>query len=280
MYRRVIFAASIAAYGAFLVEVMVLKVVPLIKIGGVMLNFGGTQDGQPNFVPFKTIGPYLLGYKGLIIAGINLAGNILLLVPLGFLMPLVFPGMTAKKAFALATAACLAIEVLQVVMRVGIFDIDDVILNVLGCMAGYGAFVILARVLRPMRPAHALAAILAAGALVAGAAAYGVVAYHVSFAPGVGSGQPERLGSAGGGDLCGGTGGNEIIDTGQNVITVRRGDGGNLSVIVSDQTTVETLAGPAAVSDLKPGERVTLVGGMNPDGTFSADTLVVCGAPN
>src|SRR6185295_3859168 len=130
---------------AILIKVMVFKDIPTIRVGGLMLNFAGTNTGHgPNFVPFTTIVPYLLGFKGWIIAGVNLVGNIALLVPIGFLVPFVYPNMTWKKSLVLGVVAGLSIEVMQTVLRVGIFDIDDCILNALGVLIGYWAFTILA----------------------------------------------------------------------------------------------------------------------------------------
>lgn len=84
------------------------------------------------------------------------------------------------------------------------------------------------------------------------------------------------------GDLCGGTGGNgEIVSVGSNTFTLKlngggRKGGGILIVNPTDHATIETPAGYASVSDLKIGERVTLVGDNNRDGTFTADAVVVC----
>jgi glycopeptide antibiotics resistance protein len=127
---------------------MVFKDVPLIRVGGLMINFGGTHEGQANLLPFKTILPYLLGEKGLMIAGINLIGNIVLLVPIGVLVPFLYRNMTWKKSLALAVSIGFAIEGMQALLHVGIFDIDDVILNGLGVMIGYWAFMILANWVR------------------------------------------------------------------------------------------------------------------------------------
>lgn len=79
-------------------------------------------------------------------------------------------------------------------------------------------------------------------------------------------------------DLCGGTGGNgQIVSIGNNEFTMKRNDDGGDQVIhLTDQPTIKTSAGPASLSDLKIGYRVTLVGGPNPDGSFTADTVVVC----
>jgi hypothetical protein len=56
----------------------------------------------------------------------------------------------------------------------------------------------------------------------------------------------------------------------------RNDDGRDQVVHLSDQATIKTSAGSASLSDLKTGYRVTLVGGPNPDGSFTADTVVVC----
>ncbi len=80
------------------------------------------------------------------------------------------------------------------------------------------------------------------------------------------------------GDLCGGTGGNgQIVSVGNNEFTMKRNDDGSDQVVhLTSQATIKTSAGSASISDLKIGYRVTLVGGPNPDGSFTADTVVVC----
>jgi glycopeptide antibiotics resistance protein len=145
MYKRLILATALLAYTAILVKVMIFKQMPVLHFGGMMLKMGGTETGEANLIPFKTIIPYLLGHKGLLIAGINIAGNIVLLIPFGFLVPLVFRGMTWKHALALAVAFPLFVEVSQVLLGLGIFDIDDVILNGIGVVLGYGVFVFIWR---------------------------------------------------------------------------------------------------------------------------------------
>jgi hypothetical protein len=80
-------------------------------------------------------------------------------------------------------------------------------------------------------------------------------------------------------DLCGGTGGNgQIVSIGNNEFTMKRNDdeGSDQVVHLASQATIRTSAGSASLSDLKIGYRVTLVGGPNPDGSFTADVVVVC----
>lgn len=146
MKKRLISTVILITYCAILIKVMVFKEIPTIRIGRLMFNFSGTESIHPaNFVPFTTIASYLFGNKGLIIAGINLVGNIVLLVPIGVLIMLVYRNMTWKKSLVLAVATGLAIETMQAVLHVGIFDIDDVILNALGVMIGYWMFILLTK---------------------------------------------------------------------------------------------------------------------------------------
>jgi len=80
------------------------------------------------------------------------------------------------------------------------------------------------------------------------------------------------------GDLCGGTGGNgQIVSVENNEFTMKRNDNGSDQIVhLSGGATIKTSAGSASLSDLKTGNHVTLIGGPNPDGSFTADTVVVC----
>lgn len=288
MKKHVISLFILIAYCAFLLKVMVFKIVPNITAGQVMLNFGGTAKGQPNFVPFATILPYLIGANGWIIGGLNLVGNIALLVPIGFLVPLVYRNMTVKKSLALAVAFGLSIEIMQVMLRVGIFDIDDVILNAFGVMIGYWAFTFLAKWAR-LKEYKKISITAGVVILMAAATLYAVEADLKSqpqVKPGVGANdiQTERLRSKQegkmpqSGDPCGGTGGiGPIVSVGSSTFTIKRKKNGITQIIkLTNQTTIRNSAGFASESDLKIGERVTLVGGPNPDGSFTAEAVLVC----
>ena len=68
----------------------------------------------------------------------NLAGNILLFVPMGALLPLVLPKMAALPRTLLVSACFTAlVEIIQVLLLAGSCDIDDLILNLLGTLIGY-----------------------------------------------------------------------------------------------------------------------------------------------
>jgi glycopeptide antibiotics resistance protein len=251
---------------------MVLKDMPTIRIGQLMLNFAGTNGGHPaNFVPFTTIVPYVLGHKGWIIAGVNLIGNIVLLIPVGFLIPFIFPNITWKKSLAIALSSGLLFEILQTVLNVGIFDIDDVILNALGTMIGYWAFIILIRWLREKKYMHILASALLCFVAAAGA----IYAIYPHGQPVV---SPEMRGGNNNplpndNDLCGGTGGTgEIVNMDETSITIRRKDGFEQTLKVTNLTTIKTSAGPASQINLKIGDHVTVVVYENE----TASAILVC----
>ena len=98
---------------------------------------------QINLVPFRTLRLFadLLdsGVRSYIVmAVINLGGNIIMFIPLGFLLPRVFPKLHTLIRVLLATALIItAVEIIQLFTLVGSCDIDDLILNVLGSALGY-----------------------------------------------------------------------------------------------------------------------------------------------
>lgn len=93
-----------------------------------------------NLIPFKTILNLIVNFKyyELDVWIYNLFGNIAAFMPLGLLLPAVL-GTKRKLAatVAFSMAFLLAAETAQLVFRVGVFDIDDVILNMIGVAAGY-----------------------------------------------------------------------------------------------------------------------------------------------
>ena len=69
---------------------------------------------------------------------INLLGNVLLFIPIGYLLPKIWP--TQRNFFVFIFSAfllILAIEVTQLFSLLGSFDIDDIILNFPGMLIGY-----------------------------------------------------------------------------------------------------------------------------------------------
>jgi len=277
MKKRIIPSILLLIYIIILIKVMVFKSLPLIRVGHLMLNFAGTDGGHPaNFIPFKTIIPYLFGFKGLIIAGINIIGNIILLVPVGFLIPFIYRNITWKKTLVLAILSGLVIETTQVILHVGIFDIDDVILNALGVMIGFWIFIFLIKKVPMMKPITKIIAAI----IVVLIAALGInFAYQKGLLPISleANTMHEQLETPQGDDLCGGTGGNgQVVSKGVNSFTMKKNEGEDQTVKLSNQATIHTSTGTVSESGLKIGDRVTLVGGPNADGSFTADAVFVC----
>jgi glycopeptide antibiotics resistance protein len=263
------FAASLffAIYSALLIKIMVFKDLPTIQIGQLMLNYGGTNGGYPpNFIPFGTIIPYLFGNQGFFIAGVNLLGNIALLVPLGLVVPLVFTRITWKGSLVIAVLAGLSIEVLQAITNLGIFDVDDVLLNALGVMVGYWAFNVLTKWIRTknyknMAITATFLALIAAGGL--------YILYPKQPLADV-----ANRASSQNGDLCGGTNGTgQITSIDGDTFTIRRGDNSLQTIDLTSKTTYKTSKGAATKADLQTGDRVTVV----VDDTETAATVLVCG---
>jgi glycopeptide antibiotics resistance protein len=92
-------------------------------------------------VPLKTIFNYLDDVPTLGIALRNLGGNIMIFVPLGFFIPLLHRTSKWKTVLVVALVVSLTFEIIQGVFKVGIFDVDDILLNALGTMIGYWVFV-------------------------------------------------------------------------------------------------------------------------------------------
>ena len=95
-----------------------------------------------NLVPLRTVKLYLrLIRRGMLtrLALTNLVGNLILFLPLGGFLPILFPALRRLwKTAAVCTLAIVAVELTQVLLLLGSCDVDDLILNLLGASAGYG----------------------------------------------------------------------------------------------------------------------------------------------
>lgn len=97
-----------------------------------------------NIIPFATIRDQirfiLHGTNRIMVqyAYLNLIGNIIAFIPFGIFLPLLGdktkkPGRTLFMSFAVF----LVVEVVQLFSLTGRADVDDVLLNLLGCLFGY-----------------------------------------------------------------------------------------------------------------------------------------------
>ena len=86
---------------------------------------------------------YLFDYPIFREALINFIGNTTMFIPLGIVWPAVFRQLdTHKKAILSGVLTSLAIEILQIPFFDRVSDIDDLILNSLGFVMGYGILVL------------------------------------------------------------------------------------------------------------------------------------------
>ena len=117
-----------------------------IAILSVLLFFGGLfhldreWGGAVNLEPFYTIRRFLIHYRrtGSLSSLSNLLGNVVILIPLGILLPVIFRALR-RFWLTLPLLALVAVEVeyLQWRTGAGVADVDDSILNFAGAAAGY-----------------------------------------------------------------------------------------------------------------------------------------------
>lgn len=101
-----------------------------------------------NICPFREITRYIryrkvLGFRTVFL---NLAGNVIGFMPLGMLVPILAKDLRSFwKVGALSFEISLIVEISQLILQVGCFDVDDMILNTLGGLAGYALFFLMNR---------------------------------------------------------------------------------------------------------------------------------------
>jgi len=139
MSNRKVNTALFMAYGALMLWLLFDR--PGFTPG---IPYWEQVAGQLNLVPFRTLRlfAHLLdsGVRAHIrMAVINLGGNVIMFIPLGLLLPKVFPNLSSLLRVLLTTAAIITVvEIVQLFTLVGSCDIDDLILNVAGAAIGYG----------------------------------------------------------------------------------------------------------------------------------------------
>ena len=116
---------------------------PFGKVDGKIqpLNFDPTQIFPPrmNWEPLI----HLFDYPTLKEALINFLGNTLMFLPMGIVWPAVFPQLnTHGKRIAAGFGLSLTVEILQLPFFERYSDVDDLILNTLGFLMGYGIWLL------------------------------------------------------------------------------------------------------------------------------------------
>lgn len=101
------------------------------------ITFLGRADVEGfSFIPFSS---YIEAWKkSSLIAWRNIVINIIMFMPFGFLLPMIFKKADNLLQISVITAIfSLGIELLQVLSHRGVFEIDDIINNLVGSIIGY-----------------------------------------------------------------------------------------------------------------------------------------------
>nr|WP_253288331.1 VanZ family protein [Blautia sp. MSJ-19] len=98
-----------------------------------------------NLIPLVEIRRFWIYRKqlGLMAVATNLFGNVIGFIPYGFILPVIVR--RCRNGFFIILsgfALSLLVETVQLVTKVGCFDVDDMILNTLGAALGYGLFAV------------------------------------------------------------------------------------------------------------------------------------------
>jgi glycopeptide antibiotics resistance protein len=119
----------------FLYALAVVRVT-LFPLNVVLYDWHGTT----NLIPLASI-IQLITETNSTVANINIVGNLVLFVPLGFLLPLLFERLRSFRPLLWRAAVIsIVIEIAQIVTRARATDIDDVILNTTGAAIGYAIY--------------------------------------------------------------------------------------------------------------------------------------------
>lgn len=100
----------------------------------------GPHPFRYNLIPLRTITQYIeyRDHFNFMTWFKNLFGNIVLFIPIGVFAPLLSRGCVRFVRFIVtALAILLIVETVQLVTRVGSFDVDDLILNMAGALIGW-----------------------------------------------------------------------------------------------------------------------------------------------
>jgi glycopeptide antibiotics resistance protein len=129
----------------FLFYLFVLLVVSFVGLGFEMnhLRMINYEVVNNNFVPLKTLSGYVfnIDHYNFDTWFYNTFGIVILFMPLGFLLPKVFSNLnTLKNVLYFALVLSMCIEVFQFLTKLGVLDIDDIILNLVGAALGNQLF--------------------------------------------------------------------------------------------------------------------------------------------
>lgn len=122
----ILFWGMVAIYALLAVELLFRPATLFTPLRG---SFGSFQ-----LVPFRSIQQYLCMGGGT--AFRNLVGNIVAFIPYGIYLQVLKKDKRIGINVLIIAATSIAVELIQALLRVGVTDIDDVLLNTLGGFIG------------------------------------------------------------------------------------------------------------------------------------------------
>ena len=102
-----------------------------------IVTFQDVTWSGSNFIPFREMFRYPFGSKPFIK---NILGNVLLFMPYGVAIGYYTKTKKIRYAFLIGIVLSLSIETTQYVIG-RVFDVDDIILNAIGCILGFSLYV-------------------------------------------------------------------------------------------------------------------------------------------
>ena len=128
--------------GKILFVLYIIFVFYFLLISEVYGRSSEMQEYHYNLVLFKEIKRFW-NYReqlGAFATVTNLFGNVLIFLPFGFFMPMASKYRSFLSTSFYSLALSLIVEISQLFMKVGCFDVDDLLLNTIGGMLGYIVF--------------------------------------------------------------------------------------------------------------------------------------------
>ena len=122
---------------------------PFSKVDGqvqpLIFDIATAWPFRMNLVPFVNLTDYAVKREMVL----NIVGNFTMFIPTGIMTPLIYKNLNSFKKTALTGfLISLIIEVIQLPFAVRASDVDDLILNTAGCLAGYGILVLIRTIKR------------------------------------------------------------------------------------------------------------------------------------
>lgn len=130
--------------GKILFVLYIIFVFYFLLISEIYGRTGEMQEYHYNLVLFREIKRFW-NYRrrlGIFATATNLLGNVLIFLPFGFFMAMASKYRSFLSTLVYSFALSLTVEISQLFMKVGCFDVDDLLLNTIGGMLGFITFAV------------------------------------------------------------------------------------------------------------------------------------------